>query len=114
MAQVESRKDEIRQLGGQLVYIAAEKRNGIWKPEKYLRAHPVSFPFLLDEDRSVAKAYGLYHRLAHDAFKIAYPATLVITQDQRIEFIYRGASQTDRAALEEVMSVLRKLKSDAG
>ena len=114
MAQVEPYKEKIRQLGAEVVYIAAEKRNGIWKPEKYLAAHPISFPFLLDEDRSVTKAYGLYQSLAHDAIRIAHPATLVIARNQRIEFIYRGDSQTDRAGLEEVMTVLRKVNSAAG
>ena len=59
----------------------------------------MSFPFLLDEERSVTKAYGLYHRLAIDALNIAHPATLVIDRDRKIAYIYRGDSQTDRATV---------------
>lgn len=113
MAQVELRKDELGQLGAQLVYIAAEKRNGLWKPANYLAAHPVSFPFLLDEDCSVTKAYGLYHKLARDAFRIAHPATLVVNRIGKIEFIYRGAGQTDRISLAEITRVFRDAKSGA-
>jgi peroxiredoxin len=109
MAQVELRKDELRQLGAQLVYIAAEKRNGLWKPANYFAAHPVSFPFLLDEDCSVTKAYGLYHRLSRDAFRIAHPATLVVNRNGQIEFIYRGEGQRDRVSMAEITSVLRDL-----
>lgn len=109
MAQVELQKDKLQQLRAQMVYIAAEKRNGIWNPAKYLAAHPVSFPFLLDEDCSVTKAYGLYHGLARDAFRIAHPATLIINRGGQIEFIYRGNKQTDRADLEHVKDVLRDL-----
>src|SRR6266481_10095701 len=83
MARVESIKDEIAQAGAELAFIAAEKRNGVFKPAKFLEKHPVSFPFLLDEDRVVTKAYGLYHRIGMDALNIAHPATLVIDRTGR-------------------------------
>jgi peroxiredoxin len=111
MAQLELMKDEIEQTGAQLVFIAAEKRDGIWKPAKFLAEHAVSFPFLLDEDRSVTKAYGLYHRLGTDALNIAHPATLVVDRDRKLRYIYRGDSQTDRAPIEQVIEAVRKLKN---
>jgi peroxiredoxin len=110
MAQFEPYKDEIK-VGAQLVYIAAEKGQGVFKPAKYLAVHPFSFPFLLDEDRSVTKAYGLYHRFGRDAINIAHPASLVVDRSATVRYIYRGASQTDRAPLEEILNALRKLKA---
>lgn len=101
------------QAGARLICIAAEKRDGIWKPEEYLRENPVSFPFLLDEDRSVIKAYGLYHRVGIDAWNIAHPATLVIDAESRVRYIYKGVSQTDRAPLEEVLKAVRKVTGRA-
>jgi peroxiredoxin len=111
MAQFESLKDQISNAGASLLYVAAEKRDGFFKPGKYLQQHPVSFPFLLDEDRRVSKSYGLYHRIGMDACNIAHPATLVMDRDGVIRFIYRGANQADRAPLEQVLDVLRKLQS---
>jgi peroxiredoxin len=111
MAQLEPMKGEIKQAGAQLVYIAAEKANGVWKPVKFLQSHPVSYPFLLDEDRSVTKAYGLYHRLGMDAIHIAHPATLVVHRNRSVGYIYRGDNQTDRAPLPPVMAAVRKLAS---
>jgi peroxiredoxin len=111
MAQLELMKDEIEAEKAQLTYVAAEKREGMWKPEKFLQMHPVSCPFLLDEDRSVTKAYGLHHRLGTDAINIAHPATLVIDRDRKVLYIYRGDSQTDRAPFEEAMAAVRKLKN---
>ena len=64
-----------------MVFIAAEKRDGVWKPGKFLEKHPISGLFLLDEDRAVTKAYGLHHALGTDALNIAHPATLVIGRD---------------------------------
>jgi len=107
MAQLEPHKDEITRMGS-LLYIAAEKRGGLFKPEKYLAEHPISFPFLLDEDRSVTKAYGIYHRLAHDAFNIARPATFVVDRKGILRFVYVSSDQKDRA---DVGLVLENLKS---
>ena len=109
MAQFEPMKSELDQAAAQLVFIAAEKRDGMFKPAKFLEKHPVSFPFLLDEDRTVTKAYGLYHRLAKDAINIAHPATLVIDGGGTVRYIYRGENQTDRAPITQVMEAVRKL-----
>lgn len=109
MAQLEPMKSEIEQAGAQLVYIAAEKSTGVWKPAKFLQSHPVSFPFLLDEDRSVTKVYGLHHRLSIDAIDIAHPATLVIDRDRKIGYLYRGESQTDRAPFNQVLEAARRV-----
>jgi peroxiredoxin len=109
MAQLEPMKTEIERTGGQLVLIAAEKRDGMFKPVKFLEKHPVSFPFLLDEGRAVTKAYGLYHRLGTDAVNIAHPATLVIDRDGMVRYIYRGENQLDRAPIELVLEAVRKL-----
>jgi peroxiredoxin len=113
MAQFEPLKSEIAQTGAQLVFIAAEKRQGMFKPFKYLAKHPTAFPFLLDEDRSVTKAYGLYHRLGTDAINIARPATLVVDQHGVVRFIYRGANQTDRLPAAAAVEVLKKLASES-
>jgi peroxiredoxin len=111
MAQLEPMKTEIEQAGAQLVFIAAEKRDGMFKPAKFLEKHPVSFPFLLDENRTVTKSYGLYHWLATDAINIAHPATLVVDQAAMVRYIYRGDSQTDRAPMDAVMEAVRKISS---
>ena len=108
MARVESIKGDIARAGAELAFIAAEKRNGVFKPEKYLEKHPVSFPFLLDEDRVVTKAYGLYHRFGMDALNIAHPATLVIDRERSVRYIYRGEDQHDRAPIEDVLAAVKK------
>lgn len=95
------------------MYIAAEMGAGMWKPAKFLQSHPVSYPFLLDEDRSVTKAYGLYHPLGVDAINIAHPASLVIDRERKIAYIYRGDSQTDRAPFDQVLQAAKKLSASS-
>jgi peroxiredoxin len=117
MTQFESRKPDIEAAGAQLTFIAAEKRDGVWRPGKFLEKHPISSVFLLDEGRAVTKAYGLHHALGTDALNIAHPATLVIGRDHDcgdtdrgglVRYIYRGANQLDRAPLDEVIGALQK------
>ena len=109
MAQLEPHKDEIERMGS-LLYIAAEKRGGWFKPEKYLAEHPVSYPFLLDEDRAVTKAYGIYHRLAHDAINIARPATFIVDRRGMLRFVYVSSDQNDRADISLVLQQLQSAK----
>jgi peroxiredoxin len=106
MAQFEQHQKRISDLGARLVYIAAERREGVWKPAKFLAQHPIASPFLLDEDRSVTKAYGLYHAFGRDALRIAHPATLIVDRSGIIGYIYRGDDQLDRAPMEEVLAAL--------
>ena len=108
MAQLEPFQPEIEKLGGSLLYVAAEKAGGMFKPSKFLQEHPISYAFLLDEDREITKKYGVYHRLGLDAVNIARTATFVLGRDGIIRYIYVGDNQTDRAPVEDVMSELRK------
>ena len=111
MAQLELMRGEIARTEAQLACIAAEKATGMWKPAKFLAAHPVSFPFLLDEERIVTRAYGLYQRIGIDALNIAHPATVVVECDRKVSYIYRGKSQTDRAPFDQVLEAVKKISA---
>jgi peroxiredoxin len=112
MAQFEPYKEELQRLGTSLVYVAAEKRRGMFRPEKYFAEHPISFPFLLDEDRQVTKAYGVYHRLGLDALNIAHPATFVVDRGGVARLIYVGLDQHDRMPVEAVVQILRTIAAE--
>jgi len=111
MAQFESQRREIQGAGAEVAFIAAEKREGVWRPAVYFEKHSISSVFLLDENRTVTKAYGLYHGFGTDALRIAHPATLVIDRAGIVRYIYRGDNQHDRAPLDEVLGILRKLNN---
>jgi peroxiredoxin len=108
MAQFESQKQEIEAAGASVAFVAAEKRAGVWKPGRFLEKHPISFPFLLDEDRIVTRAYGLHHAVGADALHIAHPATLGISSGSRVRYLYRGDNQHDRAPLDQVLQAVRE------
>lgn len=106
MHALEAFREQIEAMGG-LVYIAAEKLGGLFKPEEYLAKHPVSFPFLLDEDRSVTKAWGVYLPFSYDSIRIARPATFVVDAGGAVRYIHVGSSQFDRAPMSEVLEALQ-------
>ena len=68
---------------------------------KFLEKNPGSFPFILNEDRSVTKSYGPYHRFGMDALDIAHPATRISDPERSVRFIYRGDNQSDRAPVKK-------------
>ena len=109
MAQLEPRKPEIEATGASLLYIAAEKRGGMFKPEKYLEEHPISFPFLLDEDRRVTKDYGIYHRIGVDAFNIARPATFVVDLAGTVRYAFVGSDQHERSPVADFLEAARQI-----
>jgi peroxiredoxin len=106
-------KDAITRSGATLVYVAAQKREGFFRPEKYLSEHPLSFPLLLDEDRSVTKAYGVYHRVGLDAYDIARPATFVVAADGTINYIFVASSQSERAPVDDVLAAVKRALAKA-
>jgi peroxiredoxin len=110
-AQFEPQKQEIESTGAQVGFVAAEKRDGLWKPGKFLEKHPISFPFLLDEDRAVTKLYGLYHAFGVDAVNIAHPATFLIDRGGVVRYLYRGENQNDRAPLDEVLKAAEQFRT---
>ena len=111
MTQFESEKSKIEAMGAQLAFVAAEMRDGVWKPGTFLQKHPISWPFLLDEDRTVTKAYGLHNALSLDALNIAHPATLVVDRGGMVRYIYRGAGQHDRVPMDDVLRAVREIGS---
>jgi peroxiredoxin len=112
MAQFEPQKDAIAK-SGSLVFIAAEKRAGLFKPEKYFEKNPIAYPFLLDEDRAVTKSYGVYKAMGIDSMNIARPASFVLDSSGTVRYLYLGSSQTDRAPVEQVLEALRTSQAGA-
>ena len=110
MAQLEPHAKEIGKVGS-LVYVAAQSRHGLFRPERFFEQeqNSISYPFLLDEDRAVTRAYGVYHAVGLDAFNIAHPATFVVGHDGRVRWIYVSSNQTDRSPVEDLLREFRKV-----
>jgi len=100
---LESAEEEFRRRGVALWVIAAQKNTLLADPKGLLRK-PRWFPILLDTDRRVTKAYGIYHLVGMDAFRIARPAAFVVAPDGRIAFAFVSSNQFERVAPEALLA----------
>lgn len=64
--------------------------------QRFVAAHPLSFPVLSDPTRAVIKAYGVYHLLGLDAFRMARPALFALTHAGAVQFAHVSANQVER------------------
>ena len=81
-------------------------------PENYAgfaERNGIMFPLLVDKDRSVIKAYGVYHWLSLEAYNIARPATFVIDKRGIIQYMYIGTHQFDLVDQSEVVECLKSI-----
>ena len=74
---------------------------------RYVEETGLPFNVLIDEDRSVAKAYGVWHRIGRDAWNIARPALFVIERDGRISYSFVSENQREFPAHAEIIAALR-------
>jgi len=89
-----------------VIFIAAQKIDGLFRGKEHVRKHQYPFPLLFDEKREVTHAYGVYHRLAKDAFNIARPAIFVVGRTGRICWIAVSPSQRERPRLEDIFEAI--------
>jgi peroxiredoxin len=48
------------------------------RSERWAREHRLPYPLLVDEDRNVARAFGVYKALGFDSFRMAQPSAFII------------------------------------
>ena len=106
MTQLESSYDEFTKRGAGLVVIAAQKIEGMFRAKKHIQQHDYPFTVLFDENRSVTRAYGVYHRLGADAFNIAHPASFVVGPDGRVSWIAISPNQAERPETEDILEAV--------
>lgn len=62
---------------------------------RFLEAHPLPFPLLVDQRRSVAKAYGVHYYVSSEGFNLARPSIFLLDTDRRITFAHVGRGMRD-------------------
>jgi peroxiredoxin len=106
MAQVESSYEEFEKRNAAVVFVAAQKIEGLFRGKKHIEERKYPFPVLFDEARKVTRAYGVYHAFGHDAYNIAHPATFVIGRDGKICWIAVSPNQQERPSIEDILDQL--------
>ena len=91
---MESAWDEFDQRGVRIVCIAAQKIDGVGRAKRFVEKHNYKFPILFDETRETTKAYGVYHRIGLDAYRIARPGVFLLDEVQTVQWIAVSPNQT--------------------
>jgi peroxiredoxin len=106
MAQVESSYAEFEKRNAAVVFVAAQKIEGLFRGKEHIEQKKYPFPVLFDEARKVTRAYGVYHALGMDAYNIAHPATLVIDRSRKIRWIAVSPNQHERSSIEDILAAI--------
>ena len=95
--------DEFRRHRVETAVILAQRASSV---QRYLGDRRLPFELLVDEDREVTKAYGVWHRIGLDAWNIARPAVFLIEKDRSITYSFIGRSQREFPSLEEILRAI--------
>lgn len=106
MTQFESAYDEFLKRGAAVVFIAAQKIDGLFKGKEHVRKRKYPFPVLFDESREVTRAYGVHHALGLDAYNLARRATFVVGPSGKICSIAVSPRQREGPRLEDIFAAI--------
>jgi|BarGraNGADG00312_2_1021985.scaffolds.fasta_scaffold02512_6 peroxiredoxin len=111
MGHIRSIFEEFEKRGTRVAAVLAQNMD---KVEEYAERKEFPYPLLVDEDRSVVKAYGVYVHVNFESYNISRPGDFILDKDGRIKYMYIGSSQFDFPDDDEVLKVLDGLKEEQG
>jgi|SRR5688572_26102618 len=106
MTQFESAHDEFTKRNAGVLFIVAQKIEGLFKGKENVQKRRYPFPVLFDETRTVTRAYGVHHALGIDAYNIARRATFVVGGEGRICWIAVSSHQREAPRVDDVLSAI--------
>ena len=106
MTQFESSYDEFTERGAAVVFIAAQKIDGLFKGKEHVQKRNYPFPLLFDEKRDVTRAYGVYQAFGLDTYNLARRSTFVVGPAGKICSIAVSPQQREGPRLEDVLAAI--------
>ncbi len=100
---------EFRDLGCGVVVVVCERQETV---DAYLAAQPVPFPVLVDGDRNVTRAYGVWQRFSLPKGNIARPSSFLLDRCGYVQYAYVARLQIHAASLEEILRGLETLAAE--
>ena len=97
------RTGELTARGLDTIVVLCQKRESV---AAWLATHPLPFPILIDDDRSRAKAWGVYVALSYDSIHLARPAAFVVDPGGVVRYARIAKHQMDPAPLSEILAAI--------
>lgn len=79
------------------------------KVKRYAEENGIPFNILIDEQRTVLKQYGVWHRLGLDAWNIARPALFLIDRSRTIRYIFIANRQDEFPGRDVIVQEIKKI-----
>jgi len=79
------------------------------KVKRYAEENWIPFNILIDEQRTVLKQYGVWHRLGLDAWNIARPALFLIDRSRTIRYIFIANRQDEFPGRDVIVQEIKKI-----
>ena len=89
-----------------MLFIAAQKIDGLFRGKEYLNKHKYPFPVLFDETREVTRAYGVHHALGIDAYNIAKRSVFVIGGKEEVCWIAVSPHQREAPDIQSIVRAI--------
>jgi peroxiredoxin len=75
---------------------------------RYIEETGLPFDILIDQSRSVSKAYGVWHRIGLDAWNIARPAVFLIDPDGSVRYTFVARNQRDFPSHDDLLAAIQR------
>ena len=79
------------------------------KVKRYAEENGIPFNILIDEQRTVLKQYGVWHKLGLDAWNIARPALFLIDRSRTIRYIFIANRQDEFPGRDVIVQEIKKI-----
>lgn len=99
---------DVARQGVDLVGVVCQGRHWV---ASWLGVNSLPFPLLVDEERTAARAFGVYKLLGLDGVNIARPASFLVDARGQIVWAYVGRDKTDRPGDESLLAALARLRT---
>lgn len=107
IAQLREREDSFREVGAEVILAFCQSRSAV---RSWLAGRDLPFAVLVDQDRSIAKAWGVYVPLNFESIRIARPASFVVDAGGTVRFSHVGRHQLDRAPIGDLLEALQQAR----
>jgi alkyl hydroperoxide reductase subunit AhpC len=106
MTQFESAYDEFMKRNAGVIFVAAQKIEGLFKGKEHVQKRKYPFPVVFDETREVTRSYGVHHAVGIDAYNIARRAIFVVGGEGKICWIAVSPHQREAPPVQDVLSAI--------
>lgn len=108
--ELDALEDRLKEYRARSIVVSCERQS---TAGSYLEAVSIRLALVVDSERQVSRAYGVYQRFSFGAFRLARPATFLVDRCGFIRYAHVGRSPIDVAPVQAILRSLDELRDEA-